>query len=162
MRAPRRGTAWIDTLVNSTLANAGGDTVDLMGSTDTDERRGMTVTRLLLCLYLFPSDLMAVEGAQACDLGIGVASEDAFGAGALADPNVAGDEPLRGWLYRCRHVALSATGSAFQSLNVREDIHSQRKIDKGTVYMRIDNVTIQGTAFTVRIAGTVRMLVKLP
>jgi len=42
------------------------------------------------------------------------------------------------------------------------DIHSMRKIDQGKLHIAIDNTSSQGTTFTVRLAGLVRCLIKMP
>ena len=163
MAGARRGTTWVDTELDVSLASTTGQTQSLMGTIDVDERRGMTVTRIIMCLYLMPNPVGGVSGVQKLSLGIGSASQEAFLAGAIPDPEVAVDFPQRGWLYRCTHAVvdgLEASGTT--PLGIREDLHAQRKVDTGEMYLRMRNENAQTTAFAVRVLGTIRMLVKLP
>ena len=161
MAGRRRGTTWIDTVVDTDIVTAGEDVVDLMGSFDVDERRGMTITRILLCLYIIANSHGAVDGVQTLDMGIGVASQEAFAAGILSNPNVATEFPLRGWLYRCRHVVIDDSTPGYPSPVVKEDLHAMRKLDTGQAFMVLVNTANQGTTFTISVIGTIRMLVKL-
>ena len=160
--AVRRGSTWIDTVLDTDIVTGGEDLVDLMAGMDTDERRGMTVTRMLLCLYVIANPHGAVDGVQVVDLGIGVASTEAFAAGVVSNPNVNTEFPIRGWLYRCRHVVIDDSTPGYPSPVIKEDLHAMRKIDTGTAFLVIVNTPNQGTTFTVSVIGTIRMLVKLP
>ena len=101
------------------------------------------------------------EGVQQLSLGFGVASQDAFLAGALPDPSVEGDEPARGWLYRNQCVAVSALSGIYVQ-KCMGDFRGMRKVDNGELYLKIDSTALLGTAFTTRIDGIVRCLFLLP
>ncbi len=158
----RRGTTWADTIIDTVITNGSEDIRSIMGSFDPDERRGMTITRILMCLYLIPSPNGAVVGVQLADVAIGNASQEAFAAGVVPNPQTAGEFPQRGWLYRCRHAVVDDSTPGYPSPVIREDLHAQRKIDTGEPYLVITNNTAEGVAFSIRVIGTIRMLLKLP
>ena len=158
---PRRLTTWIDTIVNSAVTTGTQERIDMMGTFDVDERRGMTVMRLLLCLYLAPNPLGAVNGIVVMNMGIEVVSQEGFGAGVVPDPGSATEFPLRGWLYRCQHAVLDDPTPGYPTPVIREDLHAMRRLDTGSVIMVLDAATVQGTAFNIRVMGLMRMLVKL-
>ena len=87
-RAARRRSVWLDTLVDTNVADSGADIVDLMGSWDRDDARGLTLARTILELSLIASTAGAADGKQVVDLAIGVVSREAFAAGVVPDPNV--------------------------------------------------------------------------
>ena len=152
----------MDTMINFEVANGGQNVADLMGSIDEDESLGMTVTRLLVCVALVPSPLGGVNGIQRIDMGIARTSREAREVGADPEPGDATDHPLGGWLYRCRFAVLDDPTPGYPTVLVREDLKAQRKIDRGTMTVFVASNTVQGTAFTIRIIGSVRMLVRLP
>ena len=158
----RRRTAWVDTAVDATTGNGTQSALDLMQTIDEDESLGMTVTRMLLCLALVPSPLGTVNGVQSFDVGIARQSREAREAGADPEPNDPTDHPLGGWLYRCRFAVLDDPTPGYPIPQVMVNLKTQRKIDRGVITMFLANNTVQGTAFTVRAIGSVRMLVKLP
>jgi len=159
---PRRETTWVDTELDVAIAATAGQTQSLMGTMDVDERRGMTVTRILACIYLLPSSVGVADGVMKLSLGIGSASQEAFTAGAIPDPEAAADFPQRGWLYRCTHAVVDHTIPGYPMPAIFLDLHAQRKVDTGEIYLRMRNELQQGSSFSVDVVGTLRMLVKLP
>ena len=159
----RRGTTWADTVFNSSMGSGGGNqTLSLISTFDPDERRGMTITRILMCLYIIPDPVGGTGGVQRMSIGVGIASQEAFAAGATPDPEDPEDFPQRGWMYRCSHAVIDNLTPGYPTPVIREDLHAQRKIDTGEPYVRFVNENIQATGFAVRIVGTIRLLLKLP
>ncbi len=160
----RRSKVWADTLFNVVIPNAGSSATSLMSTLDPDERLDVTITRLIVCLYLYPETPNEVTSIQLADLGVGIASQDAFTAGATADPNDPGDFPQAGWMYRCRHVVINNSTAANRSplIVIREDLRAMRKLQRGELYLKISNINTQGAAMGIRMIGTVRALLALP
>ena len=157
-------TAWDDTFVDVT-ASSGADTTQLLvGNVADPEKRGCTLVRMLIRLWVNQSTPGVVSGIQALTMGIGLSSDDAFTANALPEVQVADDFPQTGWLFRDQVLVLDetlATG-VFAAISVREDVRSQRKLDRASAYIRISNVAVEGTSFSVRCKGLIRALYKLP
>ena len=158
---------WIDTLVAVQLADAGKTNPDLTGPFDAQQRRGMTVTRMLVHLAFLTTTEGGVEGIAAIDCGIGVASREAHAAASLPDPETEEDRPARGWLWRDRYVVRETIqGSNLVSpgyfTEVKADIRARRKMDDGVLWLALTNTGLAGTGFSVQIAGIVRVLVLLP
>ena len=125
-----------------------------------------TVTRLIGQLTLMANDLdAAVTVAQRIDMGIGVASREAFTAGIVPDPVLSSDYPTLGWLWITSSVVIkvnaSGTTEAFLYPVIQFDIGAQRKVDKGVLYFVADNTAIIGGGMSVRLAGRLRSLVLL-
>ena len=135
----------------------------MMSTLDPDERRGSTVTRIIGCLTLTGATEGAVTGDVMVDFGIGVASQEAFSAGAVSDPTDPSAQPLRGWLYRCRQFARQTTeaGHPDTAFVWTFDVKSQRKLDTGELFLVVEPNNIIGTSFNIRLIGTIRVLLKL-
>ena len=134
---------------------------------DTLDRRGLTVTRMLVHLAFMTTTEGTSEGINAIDCGIGVASNEAFGQGALADPESESEQPARGWLWRDRYVTRETIqGSNLVSpgfyTEVQVDIRAKRMIDTGVLWLALTNTTIADSGHAVQIAGIVRVLFLLP
>ena len=158
-----RRTRWIDNLFNFTV-NAGGEVVQSLTVALTEvETQEMTVIRMIMCYAMQSDDPGSVNGIQLCDVGVGITSQDAFTAGAIADPNVQADFPMVGWLYRCRHLVMDSIDSRdIQPLQIEKDIRSMRKLARGELYFVAENNLGRGTADAIRVSGLIRVLVKLP
>jgi len=157
-----RQPAWEDTLINEAATSGFGDEVDLVGDLSQQDRRGITVVRLVIDLSILPTITSGVIGSQIFDLGIGVASEDAFVAGALPDVNVATDRPPRGWLWKTRVVVTDDTTTTMNPVRVMGDIRAKRRVDAGILFLRTLNTNLSGTAFAVNMAGLIRTVYLLP
>jgi len=155
---PRR-TTWETTLVNAVFTSSVNTTpISLLGDLTKNETQGMTLTRMILCLDILPSVVGGVDGVQMLDYAVGITSQDAFDANALPDPQVAGDETPRGWVYRCRRAIVDDTTPGYPMPHDLRDIRSQRRIDSGVLYFKAFNSPVIGTVFTVRVVGTIRSL----
>ena len=158
----RRATDWIDTLVGFTVATGVQSNVSLMTGVAPVNVWRQTLIRTIVELSVYSSSVAGVWGTQLVNAGIGIASQEAFAAGVLADPNVANDQPSRGWIYRTGFVVgQNATGGNIVH-NVRADIRAARKLDDGECYLVVNNGTDLGTAFTILVRGIIRQLWLLP
>ena len=160
VRAPRRGTAWQDSLVNFDIASGAQSVSSLLGDWIPSDTRGATLVRTILCYSLYPSTPQQGAAEQVLDVGIGVTGQEAFGASVVPDPNTSGDEPQLGWIYRCRHLIHDVTVAPVPR-EINKDIRAMRKINDGELYLVINNGPVRGTAFNVRFIGIIRVLVKL-
>ena len=161
---PRRTTMWADTIDEITMASGiSGSKLNLLGNLDADAKRGVTVTRIIMCYSIFPTIIANESGDQVVDVGIGVSSKEAFDAGALSEPESEQEHPVRGWLYRCRHVAGNRADLGYNGrIDVQRDIRAQRKIDTGELFLVTSNTALSGTATSMRMAFIFRVLLKLP
>ncbi len=150
-------------MVDANLADASGSLQTLLGALGPINTRGNTVTRMIIDLMMVPTVTNAVTGMQKLSIGIGIASQDAFGVGASALPNPAteADEPARGWLYR-GHKLINDDTAQFSIAVVSVDIRAKRKVDNGELYLLMENFTTGGTAFSVTVVGLIRTLMLLP
>ena len=158
----QRQTIWVDTLTNSSAASGGQLIVDL--NLQNVNLRGATILRTIVCHDYTYTVHDSGEGSQMLDIGIAVASEEAFVAQNLPDPATAPDFPLRGWIYRCRHIlhGFAADQAAIETRSVFRDLRSQRKVDNGHPYMIMDNTPVEGVASVIRLVGITRQLFLLP
>ena len=155
-----RNTYWEDTLIEHTFAAAAIQLQSLVGGLSEDERRGMTVVRTLVQLWLSPVTTSGVVGSMTAVLGIGVANEQAFGVGSTALPQLTinSERPPRGWLWKSSIAVLDDATTVAPLTEVRADIRAKRKIDAGVLYLGMEGDTRTGTAFTVKLSGLIRVL----
>ncbi len=158
----RRKTQWVDSLQSFALATGGKQETSLLSDLIPQDTQGMTLVRTIIRLFTFPGESSGALGAQAIDLGIGVADQEAFAAAVLPDPEVAGDEPALGWVWRDRLVSIIPSDGDVISHMLQADIKSQRKIDDGELYFSASSTSILGTSHTLQLAGLIRCLFKLP
>jgi len=164
-RAQRRNTAWDDTRIASDVANGSTANVEIASDVGDAEKRGCTLIRTILSLWIHASTPGAVSGSQIVFLGMQLASDDAFTGGALPDVEVGADFPMAGWIWR-ESVFITdetlAAGGSIQPIALWRDIRSQRKLDRSTVMLSIHSAPTEGTAFNIRVVGLMRLLYKLP
>ena len=155
---------WADNLINQVQGASGGsDTEDLFPALSRDERRGITVVRMLIDLAVTPETLSGVVASQISFMGIGVASFEAFGVDAVPDPDVETDRPARGWLWRTSLVVLDDPDTIVQPMRVQADVRSKRRVDDGVLFLRMINTDRTGiTPFSIQVTGIVRVLYLLP
>jgi len=160
--ASKRPVAWADTLLNVALPSATLMVpVDLLATLTPSDT--ITVVRTIGHLYIITDSFSATnDGILGIDLGIGSTSEEAFDAAVVPDPQTAGDVPARGWLWRDRVVYARANASGtvedFHIPEIKFDIRSSRKVDRGKHYIVGFNSVLDGTGFNVRLMGLVRSL----
>jgi len=125
-----------------------------------------TVTRLIIDLTARIEDLaLNVDGIARVSFGIGVASEEAFAAGAGSLPLSSGTSgyPPRGWLWVAQREVIFSNSSthgieAFVFPHFEADLRANRKIDKGILYLTSSAVAVFGDTFDVEISGRIRAL----
>ena len=156
---------WADNIVLENVPVSGGsDNVDLFPGLSRDERRGITVVRLLIDLQVSPLVLDGVNAQQLAMMGIGVSSFEAFAvAGALPDPNQETDRPPRGWLWRSVLKVAHVPDALVMPVRAQADVRAKRRVDDGVLFLRIINVDRTGvTPFEIAVDGLIRVLYLLP
>ena len=159
----RRRTAWDDELIGTTVANA-GQQVNLIAQNVSDpEKRGCTIIRVIYHMWFLPNSPGAVNGVEQITLGIGIASDDAFSAGAIPEADTAADFPMSGWMYRDRLLVVdSIDAKDSPAVELYRDLRVSRKMERGSVYVTHESDGFVGSAFTVAFSGIIRVLYKLP
>jgi len=160
-RGSRRKTIWDDTLISSTVASGAQTLLPLSGALG-DDSVGYTILRALVHIQFMHEGVPANDGVQALTYGIGVASIEAFAAGIVADPGTQGDHPPRDWYLRDRCTVMQDAAQVLQPTICRFDLRARRTLEHGTAWIAFDSAPVFGTAFTVRILGSVRLLVAIP
>ena len=158
-----RPLAWADTLLGVQITSAAGMTaLDLL--VDLAAADVKTVMRLVGHLTVVTNSFGTTDDAvMALDVAVGVASREAFDAGVLPDANVDTDVPARGWLWRdrlmCARGNSSGTVEDWHIPEVRFDIRSARKVDRGVLFITaFNNLVSGGSGLTIRLVGIVRAL----
>ena len=162
--AVRRPTTWGDQVFNQSIVSGASLLLDLRGSLIASDTQNSTVTRVILSMSLFQDGFVAVDGRMRASFGAGVASAEAFtlGVTAIPDPDIEGDRPQRGWMWRADYVVMSEIGQRIDSvIRIETDLRSQRKVENGIPYLRLVNTLVEGSSFTVRLTVTIRTLFKL-
>ena len=156
-----RPTDWQDTIISELVASASGAVNSLTGILTAGEMRGVTLIRTLVRLDFSSNTVAGAWGVQGMDIGIGIASQEAFVANALPDANISNEKPPRGWIYRTAvGVAQNGVGSPVL-YSLTADIRGARKIENGELFIQFINTAIQGTAMGVNVRGLVRCLMKM-
>ena len=151
--SPRRAREWFDTIVNTTVSSAGQAVVQLGQDILDDEKKGMTIVRLIIDLVY---QLSAVGTGGVVSSGICLVTDDAFGASVLPEADVSSDKP--GWWYRSVKTVYSATlNDRAQATNVQYDLKIGRKLpgEDVAISMIFDASALSSD---VNIDGLVRLL----
>ncbi len=160
----RRRSLWVDTLIEFNITTGGQQSIGFNGPQATAiESEGFTVVRTILNLWLMATAPAAGnDGYQRVDMGIGLVTSEAIGAGILPDPNDLTDAPIHDWIWRGKVVVAQDNVDVFPPEKVYHDLRSQRKMAAGTLFFIAQNVALIGTAFTVTFQGLVRCLYLRP
>ena len=162
--ASSRRRSWADQRFAGTALTAGSiKLTDLLENAPTSDT--LTVVRIIgdLTVQYLVSTTVG-DSLSIVDVGIGVVAASAFGvAGAVPTPVSETEIPPRGWLYvSSQPVSQTLDGAGGVSIvNERArfqfDIRAMRKIDKGILYIAIEqnNITIGGA---MQMTGRVRSL----
>ena len=157
---PRR-TVWVDNLLNIGAGTGAENRVSLLTGMAPADTRGTTIVRMVYDFNLMSQTTAGAWGIQLVDIGVGIASQEAFTAAVLPDPN-ADERPVRGWMFRTRCV-VSQNGVGTRILfPCIGDLRSSRKLDDGELYFTFHNAALFGSSFTVQIVGIWRVLLMLP
>ena len=156
----RRRTVWANTHVSVSIPNAGESLFSLHAQV-LSENFDLTVVRTLISLDILEGVTAAVVGIQAVYMGIGIASQESFNASVVPNPQIITESPARGWLWKAmRLVQGTQTLNSYRIVHIEYDIAAQRKLDKGEMYMVIENNAFDGVAGAVRVHGEIRTLFK--
>ncbi len=157
-----RPRAWADSRIVATLTTAADILVDLLaGAPTVDTLTAIRIVVNLNCHYIVTNTLS--DSDSVVDIGIGVTSVEAFAAGATSvpDPSSPTSFPPRGWLYvdtgYVGQALTSATGVFNENAVFKVDLRAARKIDKGTLFLRIANTNIN-VGGAMEVVGRVRVL----
>ena len=152
---------WTDTLLNEQVASNSFSSATLLQDIDaTESRMGMTLTRTVMCFDVEHLIRDSGEGKQMVSMGIGVSPAVAIIGSNTPQPEVATEFPTRGWVWRCRYVThgFAADTPTVYVRNVELDIRSQRKLENGDLFLRIQNSNLSGAAASIGIVGIIRTL----
>ncbi len=150
---------WIDTKVDLTIAIGTQQLKSLMTNVSaTQSRRGWTLVRTIIGMDVAYTVHDAGEGSQDFVAGIGVASQEAFAAGTVSDPNTETDHPISGWIWRAKHriFGFAADQPAIFTRRIDLDIRAKRKLQNGEVFIAADIFAHEGAATTVDVTGMIR------
>ena len=156
-----RPTDWVDTTVNLEISTGNQSVTSLITGLSPSDMWGVTVIRTIIMLSAFSNTVAGAFGCQQLDLGIGIASQEAFAAGVLPDPNISTDKPPRGWMWRVEKVVSQNGAGAPIVTELEADIRGARKVENGEVYLIGFNTALLGTTFQVNVRGLIRQLYKL-
>jgi len=166
--ASKRRVAWCDFLMAFTVADAGIQLENLLENAPASDN--LTVTRIIGDFMALPLPSSELESIIAVDVGIGVVNAEAFdlltGVG-MPNPTVEDSTPPRGWLYVARQpVYLSVPGGGTPGglglvpAHFKFDIRGQRKVDKGVLFMWMEQNVSTGSSQSIRVIGRTRVLFK--
>ena len=156
-----RPTDWVDTRVILEVSTSAQSITSLVTGLSTANTRSATIIRTIIRLGLFSNSVAGAWGVASLDLAIGIASQEAFVAGVVPDPNSATEKPARGWMWRTQmQVAQNGVGSQV-IYSIEADVRSGRKVENGEVYLVANNTPYTGTQFQVNVVGMIRQLYKV-
>jgi len=158
-----RPRAWADTRLAGNALVAGADLILnlLIDAPTVDTLTSIRVVGEINAHYIISNTI--TDSDSIVDLGIGVASGQAFAVGqtALADPAGSTGYPPRGWVYcqslYCGQAVTSSTGMFNENAIFKFDVRGQRKIDKGVLFLRMVNTNIN-VGGAMEVVGRVRVL----
>ena len=158
-----RNRAWADFRYKGVSLVAGTDIISdlLTNAPDVDTLTAVRIVGYLNVGYVVTNAI--VDADSVVDVGIGVSAKEAVSAGgsSLPDAQSVVSYPPRGWLYLAtKYVRQSLTGTdgTTNSNAVFEfDLRAMRKVDKGTVFIRIGNANIN-VGGAMEVTGRVRVL----
>jgi len=153
---------WFDNVLTTVLGIGTISNTDLLADSDPIQTRinQMTLLRTIIGLDLGRTVHDSGEGSERVSLGIGVISQEAFAATVTPDPNVQGDFPPRGWVWRSvyRTYGFAADQPAVHSVRIDLDLRSMRKLENGVMCLTMLAETLEGSSSTVTALGIIRQL----
>ena len=155
-------TFWTDTTFNNIVVVGTQLQSNLMGALDMTETRlgQLTLLRTIIGFDVGHAVHDSGEGSQRAAMGIGVASQEAFAAGVLPEPDSGSDHLPRGWVWRyvCRVFGFAADQSTIFTRRIDLDLRSRRKLENGLSYLVVDNIDSEGTSGSIKVTGLIRQL----
>ncbi len=153
---------WVDTDINLLVVNAASVFDSLMTGVSATQTRfdRMTLLRTIVGVNIGYLTHDSGEGSQLLSVGIGIASQEAFAAGSLSDPETETDFPTKGWVWRAKYrcYGFAADQPAVFDTRVDLDLRSQRKLENGETFIIAQNAAIEGATGSVLVRGLVRQL----
>ena len=159
---PRRGSEWIDTLVDFEVADVSETTLGLGTPSAGGSTEGYTAVRMIVDLSVYPAVTPSNDGYQSLDFGIGVATFDAISAGALPDLRTVSDRPIGDWMIRGQRMVIQGNTEVVQATHIFHDIRAQRKLAGGNMFLAVASNSRLGVAFACDVRGMIRVLVLRP
>jgi len=150
-----RKTFWVDNPVDLGIVSAAQQSQSLFTGTPPINTRQTTVVRIIIDLKIFSTTVAGAHGVNFINLGIGMASQEAFNAGIFPDPE--SDE-----LYKTRCVAFQNGVGTNPLITCYKDIRSGRKVYDGELFLVATNTNRMGTTASYVLGGEIRVLVMLP
>ena len=156
-----RNRAWADSIfIGAQINDEATSLTNLLADVPTVDT--LTAVRIVLEITIAHGVDETQDLSSAVSLGIGVCNAEAFAIGqsALSEPQDSTDYSPRGWLYvGTKPVlrSLQTEGISVRSAEFTADLRAMRKIDKGILFMSVQNNAILG-ATAVDIWGRVRVL----
>ena len=100
------------------------------------------------------------EGSEQFSIGIAIASQEAFAAVSLSDPETSTDFPTRGWIWRSQYriFGFAADQPTIFTRRIDLDLRSQRKLENGEAFIIFTNTALEGTPSSAKVIGIVRQL----
>ena len=164
----RRRVNWCDFRMDFSLVAGAVQLDNLLVNAPVSET--LTITRIIGDFKVYQPPTTEVENLSIIDCGIGVINDEAFilGTGVgIPNPTVEDSYPPRGWLYVGTDSTWqqlpgggSPTGISSLPGHFKFDIRGQRKVDKGVLFMWIEQNLVLGSASTLRFLGRIRVLFK--
>jgi len=157
---------WVDLGMSGLQVATGVTMVPLDILFDMREEVNKTVDRLIVGITAHCEDPSTNEsGIARLNMGIGVATAQAFANAAAGDPpalprsGVTEDFPIRGWLWRAQYGIVYDNAADHLGVYVFPridlDLRASRKVDKGILYFTATNTAILGT-LDVELTGMIR------
>ena len=164
----RRRVAWCDFLMDFTMADGAVRLDNLLVNAPVSDT--ITVTRIIGEFRVVMAASSEVEALASVDCGIGVINQEAFDLGTgvgIPNPTVEDSTPPRGWLYANRKLIQQSlptggtpTAMWRESAHFMFDLRGQRKVDKGVLYMWLEQNQVAQNAATMNVLGRIRTLFK--
>ena len=159
-RAPRRGTSWLTGPQLDSVARTGvGSTIWTTGLQILED--GVTLVRTRGQIDFWVEVLAAVSDEMSGAVGIAIASENAFGAGAASLMDAFVDSEWDGWLWHSFFHVGALIGEGMGHQRVEIDSKAMRKISALDVLYGVLSVQIEGGTVTMNVVADTRMLFKV-
>ena len=154
MARHRRAVEWFDVDMSFSVASAGQESRALTVSMLDSQKKGATIVRTVLDLWLISTVLNArVEIV----FGVVLINDDAFASSALPDPSDPSDQP--GWMWRQKVIIAGDASNTDETVHVHVDSPAKRKFP-GEEHQQLLIIDSQTGAFDVECWG--RVLVMKP
>ena len=156
-QAQRRAVEWFDFHVNQTLAAASQMVLTLDANLGNDVKKGATIVRCLLDLWIMP---VTADTGGTAGMGLAIFNDEALAASAVADTDAADDRTA--WLWKVFFPFFTTNVSdKSQSVRFKEDLRGMRKYPSEDHSLALIGDNATGTT-SFNIDGLVRFLVKKP